>query len=189
MGRFEDFVNDVLRSHKRANINIEFENRHRMVLSCRDGKILEGEPFKVHGDLYNCGDWDYVFECESHDNIENIDDIYVILLKPKKQPYIKNDEDQPCLVIRCTKPMEPEELDELYGKILEQKKNGVILLPEFCAVITDNTNTEYKMLMNLDEEIRLEDEMAKPCRGIQNRTTQEIFDEQYELLQRQLGRK
>lgn len=85
------------------------------------------------------------------------------------------------LIFRTKHQFLDDKFKELLGALHAMKNDyGVILLPPDCELIA---------VIRDDEEICLEDEMAKPCRGIQNRTTQEIFDEQYELLQRQLGRK
>lgn len=46
---------------------------------------------------------------------------------------MKNDE---ILIIRCQIPMKPQKADILRKQILEQKETGVILLPNYCTVVT-----------------------------------------------------
>lgn len=40
------------------------------------------------------------------------------------------------LIIQCQIPMKPQKADDLRKRILEQKETGVILLPNYCTVVT-----------------------------------------------------
>lgn len=165
VGEFADFVNEVLSIVGSGNDDVRFnildESQHKRYTIKRQNDHDYGHftlPLSIwHASVMDARYDRYVDPVELSEtnvfrvtvvssgtaNVDNEVDI------SEKQTV--TDEDQPCLVIRCTKTMKPEELDDLYNKILEQKKNGVILLPEFCAVITDNANTEYKVLMNIGD--------------------------------------
>lgn len=49
------------------------------------------------------------------------------------------------LIIKCNRRFSVRELSNLYGNLLNQKENGIILLPCFCDAIAVPEDVEIKV--------------------------------------------